>query len=62
MPRRANHSLTDVAGEVRAETEKAYQFYDGSVTVWLPKSQCEWDARDKTMTLPEWLAVEKGLV
>lgn len=41
--------LVDIAGEIRAETDKAYQFFDGIRTVWLPKSQCEWDADDKTM-------------
>lgn len=30
--------------------------------VWLPKSQCEWDEGDGEMQLPEWLAIEKGLV
>lgn len=54
--------LVDIAGEIRAETDKAYQFYDGAVTVWLPKSQCEWDPDDKTMAMPEWLATERGLV
>ncbi len=58
MPR----ELEDIAGEVQGETEKAYRFYDGSITVWLPKSQCEWDDRDKIMTMPEWLAKEKGLI
>lgn len=54
--------LVDIGGEVRAETEKAYRFFDGTRTVWLPKSQCEWDETDKTMAMPEWLAMEKGLV
>ncbi len=54
--------LVDVAGEIRAETDRAYQFFDGVRTVWLPKSQCEWDATDKTMAMPEWLATEKELI
>lgn len=36
------NDLIDIAGEVRGETEKAYRFFDGERTVWLPKSQCEW--------------------
>jgi hypothetical protein len=56
------NDLVDIAGELRAETERAYRFFDGSVTEWLPKSQCEWDAADKTMSMPSWLALEKGFL
>lgn len=54
--------LFDVAGETRAETELAYLFFDGDQEVWLPKSQCQWDPDDRTMTMPVWLAQEKGLI
>lgn len=54
--------LVDIAGEIRGETEKAYRFYDGKETVWLPKSQCEWYEDEKSMTMPEWLAKDKGLI
>jgi hypothetical protein len=54
--------LIDVAGELAGETEKAYRFFDGARTVWLPKSQCEWDSDTSTMTMPEWLAKEKELI
>jgi hypothetical protein len=57
-----NHDIIEVAGEVRHETEKAYKFFDGKTTVWLPKSQCEWDETDRTMQMPEWLAMDKGLI
>ncbi len=60
-PQRGNSYLVDIAGSVRAETEKAYRFYDGKTTVWLPKSQCQWDEESQTMTMQEWLATEKGL-
>lgn len=30
---------------------------DGKNTDWVPKSQCEWDEKDKTMQMPEWLAI-----
>jgi hypothetical protein len=36
--------------------------FDGARTVWLPKSQCEWDSDTSTMTMPEWLAKEKELI
>jgi hypothetical protein len=54
--------LVDIPGEVRGETDKAYRFTDGARTVWLPKSQCEWDADEMTMALPEWLAKDKELI
>jgi len=52
--------LTD--GVVVGETEKAYRFVYEDKTVWLPKSQCEWDKDSRTMTMPEWLAIDKELV
>ena len=55
-------TLIDIAGEVTAQTEKAFRFFDGKLTVWLPKSQCEWDTDKKEMTMEEWLAKEKGLI
>ena len=33
--------LTDIAGELRGETEKAFRIYDGKTTEWVPKSQVE---------------------
>lgn len=56
--------LVDIEGELVSpyETNFAYRFYDGRTTVWIPKSQCEWDEHEKTMTMPRWLADEKGLV
>lgn len=59
-PHRSN--LIDISGEIKAETEKAYRFYDGTRTEWVPKSQVEWDAESKTMAMPEWLAKDKGFV
>lgn len=61
IPRRTNE-LVDLSGEIRAETQKAWCFYDGKTTVWLPKSQCEWDSESRVMTLPVWLATEKDLI
>lgn len=55
-------TLVDISGEIKRETEKAYLFYDGKRDVWLPKSQCEWDADKKEMTMEEWLAREKELI
>ncbi len=54
-------SSIDIAGEKRAETEKAFQLYDGKTTAWVPKSQVE-DNGDGTFTLPEWLALKSGFI
>lgn len=62
MTRHSDNKLEDVAGEVLHETPKAFRFYDGKTTVWLPKSQCEWDGEKGIMTLPYWLAKDKELI
>jgi hypothetical protein len=54
--------LVNIPGEIRGETEKAYRFWDGDQSVWLPKSQCQWDEDREIMTMPTWLAKEKELV
>lgn len=65
--------LIDIAAELRHETDKAYLIYDGrsevkkgdtassELRIWIPKSQCEMND-DKTFTMPEWLALEKGFI
>lgn len=59
---KGNSDLVDISGEIKGETEKAYRFFDGKTTVWLPKSQCEWYEDEQTMTMPEWLAKDKELI
>lgn len=58
--------LIDVEVMLKAETAKAYLVYDAdpSEAVWVPKSQCELEKNNGTctLTLPEWLAKEKGLI
>lgn len=48
--------------ELIHETELAWLMLIEDQEVWLPKSQCEFDEDDGTVLVPEWLAVEKGLV
>lgn len=62
-----NHDIVEVEVDVLHETEKAYLVTQGEtfssgepINEWLPKSQCQWDG--ETMQLPEWLALEKGLI
>jgi hypothetical protein len=62
--------LVDIAGCLHSETEKAILFSDTAHredAVWIPKSQCEFvhdggQERFITVTLPEWLAQDKGLI
>ncbi len=56
--------LVDIDGELVPpyQTDLAWRFSDGTTTVWLPKSQVEWDEDEKIMTMPEWLAQEKELI
>lgn len=53
--------LIEIAGELRRETEKAFLIFDGDKQVWLPKALVEQDD-DNTFSMPEWLALEKGLI
>lgn len=53
--------LTDIAAEIRGETDKAVRLYDGAKTEWVPKSQVE-NNGDGTFTMPEWLAQDKGFI
>lgn len=58
----------EIACKKLGETENALRIYDGGQSVWIPKSQIEetdhdFDTKGEgTIMLPEWLAIEKGLV
>jgi hypothetical protein len=61
--------LVDVAGCLHAKTDKAILFSDTAHkedAVWLPLSQCEVENDGHknfvTVTMPEWLAKDKGLI
>lgn len=55
-------NLLDIPARLIVETEKARKFDVGlSEAVWLPKSQHEWDAMEGMITLPEDVAIEKGM-
>jgi hypothetical protein len=56
--------LIDIAVELRHETEKAYLVNTGEGEMWLPKSQVEYykERTTEIVTMPYWLAKEKGLI
>ena len=62
-------NIIDIDVEVTARTEKAVLVHTGTKeqAVWLPLSQVEIEPNGafdgiETATLPEWLALEKGLI
>lgn len=61
-------NLTEIDVEVTARTAKAVLVHTGNKeeAVWLPLSQVELHPTGiggiETVVLPEWLALEKGLV
>ena len=62
---RATKGLIDIACELRLETPRAYLVDAGEADpVWLPKSQCEYykEGTLEIITMPQWLAKEKGLI
>lgn len=44
------------------ETDLAWRVDNGKTKVWIPKSQCEADWARGVVEMPEWLAIERGLV
>jgi len=48
--------------QLRTETQKAYCFLlEGSaVPIWVPKSQCDYDADSETVHISAWLVGEKA--
>jgi hypothetical protein len=53
--------LFDFAAELKHETANAFLVTDGDKDYWLPKKLTE-NNGDGTFTLPEWMAIEKGIV
>ena len=58
--RKPDHEA-EVTAELKRETDGAYLISDGDNEVWVAKSLCEWDGR-QTFTMPEWKAMELGLI
>ena len=56
--------LIDIAVALKHETPKAYLVENGEGEMWLPKSQVELydQPGGAVLTMPYWLAKEKGLI
>ena len=73
-----SNALVDIACEFRQDREKSIVVWAGEMEdvtdertgeirerekwVFLPKSLAQYDNDAKTVTMPEWMAVEKGLI
>jgi hypothetical protein len=62
-----NHDLVEITVVLQYETLKEWLVTDGiqKESIWIPKSQGEMklntDKKSYTLTVPGWLAEEKGL-
>lgn len=56
----------EIAVEIRARTDKAFLVSDGGNECWIPRSQISDYVGDEdspeTIFIPEWLALDKGLI
>lgn len=61
-----NHDIIEISCQKKHETEKAILVVNlKDKDVWLPKSQIEIDSDEKgivELQMPEWLALDKGLI
>jgi len=61
---------TELTVEIERETAAAYLVHDGNISVWLPKSliyrieilDSPTPEEFRKITIPEWLALKKGLI
>jgi hypothetical protein len=55
-------SDVEIDAELIHETADGILIDDGDRELWLPKRFAEYDARTGTVSLPEWLAIQEGMV
>lgn len=51
--------------EIKRESDRSILVSDGDVEAWLPKSQLDYDGepgQTVNIEMPEWLAVDRGLI
>ncbi|MFA5408993.1 MAG: hypothetical protein WC343_09530 [Bacilli bacterium] len=64
----ADRKTVEIFVEIKRRAQKAVLVSDGAVEVWLPLSLIDiepgslYKFKRATITLPEWLAKEKGLI
>lgn len=61
MMRRKDDPITFDVDELVRETDRAWLLRIDGDEVWIAKSIGELDERSSEVTIPEWLAEEKGL-
>lgn len=48
--------------ELVTQTSSAWLLEIDEVKIWFPKSECEIDEKEKSLTGPEWLFKEKDVI
>ena len=48
--------------DLEDESEKSFLVSDGKNACWIPKSLVEYDTETGKFSMPEWLALERGLI
>lgn len=56
-----NEELVEIAAEIIKQTRDAYLLSDGDREVWVQKRLVT-DNLDGTFSMPEWMALNKGLI
>lgn len=62
-----DESTVDIDCTIVRETERAYCIDYGTMDsdhpeCWVPKRLCQWNSTEQTMTMPTWLAYDRGLI
>jgi hypothetical protein len=60
-PSRGSSEPVEIAGEQRLAKRMSILWFDGAREVWLPKVSIIAQT-DDTVTIPEWLAKDRGLI
>jgi hypothetical protein len=56
-----DYGTIEISAELKNETAKALQLFDGERAAWVPRSQVTWTGKN-LWTMPEWLAKNKGFI
>lgn len=57
-----SQETSEIAGEVKRETDAAILWFDGTREEWVPKSQGHLNGDGQMLSLPMWLAKKKGFI
>ncbi len=55
------HDIIEIEAEKLHETERAILISDGKTKAWISKDHIQ-NNEDGTFSMPEWIALDKGLI